>query len=141
MIIEGINECKIAAALCKDWDTPLVEPGIILINMGRYDEALVELESAVTKLPTVTPHLAMNRGYALMQIGKHEQALNDFEFVIKTKPNYAPALGYAAHCSFMIGDQKRGMKYAKEARKYGESRTYNDCRKGAYRNESLNTQK
>ena len=41
MINEGKNECKIAAALCEGWDTPLVEPGIILMNTGYYDEALV----------------------------------------------------------------------------------------------------
>jgi len=56
MINEGINECKIAAALCEEWDTPLVEPGIILANVGNYDEALVELENAATKLSTMTPH-------------------------------------------------------------------------------------
>ena len=133
MINEGINECKIAAALCKDWDTPLVEPGIILINVGRYDEALVELESAAKKLLTISPHLAINRGYALMQTRKYEQALNDFEFVIKIKPNYAPALDYAAYCAFMLDDHTKGIKYAKEARKYGEPRTYNDWRKGAYK--------
>ena len=49
-----------------DWDTPLVEPGITLINVGRYDEALAELGSATKKLPAITPHLAFNRGYALM---------------------------------------------------------------------------
>jgi tetratricopeptide (TPR) repeat protein len=140
MINEGINECKIAAALCKNWDTPLVEPGIILINAGYYDEALVELETAATKLPMITPHLAVNRGYVLMQAKRYEQALSDFEFVIKTRPNYAPALDYAAHCAFMIGDQVRGMKYAKEARKYGKPHTYNDWRKGAYKSKRRNTQ-
>lgn len=133
MINEGINECKIAAALCKDWDTPLVEPGIILMNAGYYDEALVELGTAANKLPTITPHLAMSRGYALMRLDKYEQALNDFEFVIASRPNYAPALDYAAHCAFMTRDHIRGMKYAKEARKYGEMQTYNDWRKGTYK--------
>jgi tetratricopeptide (TPR) repeat protein len=108
--------------------------------VGRYDEALVELESAAKKLPTITPHLAINRGYALMQTLKYEQALADFEFVIKIKPNYAPALDFAAHCAFMLNNRTKGIKYAKEARKYGEPRTYNDWRKGAYRNEILNTQ-
>lgn len=132
-IDEGINECKIAADLCKDWDTPLVEPGIILINIGCYDEALVELEIVAKKLPNMTPHLAVNRGCALMQTKKYKQALSDFEFVIRMKPNYALALDYAAHCAFMIKDRVKGMKYAKEARKYGEPRTFNDWRKGVYK--------
>lgn len=133
MINEGINECKIAAALCEGWDTPLVEPGIILINAGYYDEALVELDTAATKLPTITPHLAMNRGYTLMQLKRYEQALNDFEFVIVSRLDYAPALDYAAHCAFVTGDHVRGMKYAKEARKHGKMQTYNDWRKGVYK--------
>lgn len=140
MIKEGIDECKIAATLCKDWDTPLVEPGIILINVGRYDEALVELEAAAKRLPAITSHLAMNRGYALMQTKKYGQALTDFEFVIRIKPNYAFALDFAAHCAFMIEDQEKGMKYAKEARKYGEPRTYIDWRKGIYKGKRQSTQ-
>ena len=133
LVNEGINECKIAAALCRDWDTPLVEPGIILINIGRYDEALKELENAANKLPKMTPHLAMNRGYAFMQTNKLEQALVDFEFVIQLRPNYARALDCAAYCSFMTNDHVKGMKYAKEARKYGEPRTYDDWRRGVYK--------
>ncbi|MFA4835347.1 MAG: hypothetical protein WC749_04665 [Dehalococcoidia bacterium] len=132
MINEGISECKIAAALCKDWDTPLVEPGIILINTGSYDEALVELEAAASKLPAVTPHLALSRGYAMMQTQRYEQALSDFEFIIRSKPNYAIALDYAAHCAFMIGNQEKGREYAKEARKYGVPHTFNEWQKGAY---------
>lgn len=136
IINEGINECKIAAALCDGWDTPLVESGIILMNAGYHDEALVELESAADKLTTITPHLAMNRGYALMRLERYEQALIDFEFVIASRPNYAPALDNAAHCAFMTGDHIRGMKYAKEARKYGEPRAYNDWRKRTYKNKN-----
>ncbi len=139
MIDEGINECKIAATLCKDWDTPLVESGIILINIGRYDEALAELENAANKLPAMTPHLAMNRGYALMQTKRLGQALVDFEFVIQMRPNYALALDYAAHCAFMTNDQDKGMKNAKEARKYGEPHAYNDWRNGMYKNKRRNT--
>ncbi|MFC2018721.1 tetratricopeptide repeat protein [Chloroflexota bacterium] len=134
MINEGISECKIAAALCNDWDMPLVEPAIILINIGRYDEALVELDIAAKQLSNITPHLALNRGYALMQTNKFEQALDDFEFVISMRPNYALALVHAAHCAFMLHDHQKGIRYAKEARNYGEPRTYNDWRKGVYRN-------
>jgi len=32
----------------------------------------------------------------------------------------------------MLGDRVKGMKYAKEARKYGEPRSYNDWKKGAF---------
>jgi hypothetical protein len=133
LINEGINECKMAAVLCPGWDNPLVEPAIILINVRRYEEALKELEYAASKLPAVTPHLAMNRGYALMQLKKYELALQDFEFVISVRPNYALALDYAAHCALTIGDYLKGGNYAKEARKYGVMQAYEDWQKGKYR--------
>ena len=83
----------------------------ILINVGRYDEALSELENAVNKLPSITPHLAMSRGYAFMQLRKYEQALSDFEFIIKSRPDYASALDNAAYCAFMLSDREKGIKY------------------------------
>jgi len=137
MIDEGINECKISAALCEGWDMPLVEVGIILINAGHYDEALVEFENAANKLPELTPHLAMNRGYTLMQLKRYKQALADFEFVIAKKPDYSYALDYAAYCSFMLGNQVKGIKYAKEARKYGVMQSYNEWRNGVYKKQKL----
>ena len=69
-----------------------------------------------------------------MQLKMYERALADFEFVISLRPNYARALDYAAHCAFIFGDAQKGMRYAKEARKYGETQTYNEWRKGKYNN-------
>ena len=61
------------------------------------------------------------------------EAITAIQQVINIKPDYARALDYAAHCAFMFEDQIKGMKYAKEARKYGETQTYNDWRKGVYK--------
>ncbi len=133
MIDEGIIECKIASTLCEGWDMPLVEPGIILINAGYFDEALVELAEAHKKLPETTLHLALNRGHAFMCIKEYEKALRDFEFVINIKPDYALALDHAAYCAFMLQDQVKGRKYAKEARKFGSPQTYNEWRRGLYK--------
>lgn len=137
LINEGINECKIACTLRPNWDAPSVEPGIILTNVGSYDQALSELQLASSKLQKMTPHLAFALGYVLKCLQRHEEALIAFEIVIRAKPDYAIVLNYAAECALIIGDSKKGAEYAKKARKYGESNVYDDWQKGHYRNKGL----
>ena len=50
LIDEGILECKMSAELLPGWDNPAVEPAIILANVGKFNEALRELEDARGKL-------------------------------------------------------------------------------------------
>jgi tetratricopeptide (TPR) repeat protein len=133
LVAEGISECKIAAALREGWDAPLVEIGIILGNIGEYEKALVELDTAVMRLKKKTPHLAFCRGYNLMELGRNDDALKEFKAVIDTNPQYALALNYAAQCAFSVGDSEQGRKYAKEAFNLGEFETYNAWRKGKYK--------
>ena len=132
MIDEAITECKIAATLREEWDLPLVEPAVILSNTGYYEEALKELEWAESKLPAKTPHLSYGYGYVLMMLSRFSEALDEFKFVLAHRPDYAIALNDAAHCAFMLGDTKDGMRYAKEARKFGERQTYQAWRAGQY---------
>ena len=129
LIDEGIVECKIASGLLPDWDNPAVEPGIILINIGEYEEALQELMRAKEALQEETPHLMVNMGYALMMLSRHQEALAQFEDVIDVKPDYALALNHAARCAFAIGDKRKGIRYAKKARRFGEPAAYKEWRK------------
>ncbi|RAL69800.1 hypothetical protein C1G87_0908 [Dehalococcoides mccartyi] len=132
LMVEAIQECKIAAALCPGWDTPLVESGIILGNAGRYADALAELDMAANTMGAVTPHLANCRGYVLLQLKRCEEALRDFETVIQTRPDFGSALDDAAHCAFLIGDRLKAIRYAKMARKYGVSSSFSEWRRGSY---------
>lgn len=129
LIDEGILECKIAANLLPDWDNPAVEPGIILINIGEYEEALQELMRAKESLPEETPHLMVNMGYALMMLSKHQEALESFETALSASPNYAIALLHAANCAFALGDRRKGIRYAKKARRFGEPAAYKEWMK------------
>ena len=129
LIDEGITECKIAFGLLPDWDAPAVEPGIILANIEAYEEALGELRQAAERLPAATPHLQFATGYVLMMLERHQEALAQFESVIKARSDYALALLYAARCAFSLGDTRRGIRYAKAARRYGEPDEYNAWRK------------
>ena len=129
---EGIMECWIAAGLEPRWDAPAVEPGIILENIGDWDGALRELDTAEGKLPAVTPHLRYVKGYALMNAGRFEEALAEHLAVVEARPDFAKAWGYAAHCAFTLGNRKEGLRYAKTARSLGDGWVYDAWDKGAY---------
>ena len=129
---EGIIECHIASALIPSWDTPAVEPGIILINIGEFKEALRELAQAAKRLPAPTPHLQFSTGYALMSLKKFNDALEHFESVIEARDEYALAYLYAADCAFMLMDRRKGVRYAKTARRLGEPGAFLSWREGKY---------
>ena len=132
LIDEGITECKIAAGLLPEWDAPAVEPGIILINVGEYEKALEELHRAKEVLPDETPHLQINTGYALMKLSKHSEALEQFEKVIAVRPDYAMSYKFAAICAFSLGNKRKGLNYAKNARRLGEPGPYIAWKKGFF---------
>lgn len=132
LIDEGITECKIATELLPGWDTPAVEPGLILMNVGAYEEALEELVRARETLPVETPHLAFSMGYALMMLSRHAEALEHFVRVMEARPDYALASLYASHCAFMLGDNWAALRYAKAARGLGEPGAYLAWKRGTY---------
>ena len=132
MVDEGILECKIAAGLLPDWDNPAVECGIILANIGEYDDALHELELARMVLPEATPHLRYVTGYVLTMLERYPEALDHLESVIEVRPDFAPVYRYAARCAFELGDKTKGRRYAKAGRQLGEATEYMAWRDGAY---------
>lgn len=132
LVDEGILECRISAGLLPGWDGPAVEAGIMLINIGEYQEAIQELLRAERTLSQVTSHLSFAMGYALMMLSRYVEALDRFERLVAEQPNYALANLYAARCSFSIGDKTKGIRYAKTARCLGEPGEFNAWRRGAY---------
>ena len=124
LIDEGVTECRIAAGLLPGWDTPAVEPGIILANFGAFDEALAELERGREDLPEETPHFRFAKGYVLMEMSRYSEAREYFERVLVDRPEYALASLHAARCAFMLGDMWGGQGHAKTARRLGEPSAY-----------------
>ena len=132
LIDEGILECKIAAGLLPNWDAPVVEPGIILANIGDGHAALRELDQAESILPRMTPHLRFVKGYVLTTLERYSEALEYLKAVIEERPDHAPAYDSAAHCAFMSGDKTNGRRYAKVARLLGMPAEYNAWKDGLY---------
>ena len=90
-----------------------MEPGIILNNIGKYEEAIQELTIAEEAFGEATAHLSFAIGYALMMLKNHTEALERFERVVEEQPDYALANLYAARCSFALGEKARGIRYAR----------------------------
>ena len=132
LVNQGITECKIAAALLSNWDNPAVETGIMLANFGAFDEALHELNQVAEHLPVATPHIQFATGYVLMKLSRHAEALQQLESEIGARPDYASAHLHAAHCSFALGYQRKGISYAKTARRLGEPGEYIAWKSGKY---------
>ena len=132
LIDEGIFECKMSAELLPGWDNPAVEPGIILANIGEFEEALCELERAKESLCEATPHLRFVMGYVLMSLSRYTKALEQLEEVIAASPDHALAFLYAARCAFRLRDMTKGIRYAKTARRLGEPSEYNSWKRGEY---------
>ena len=132
LVNQGITECKIAAALRPNWDAPAVESGIILANIGEFEEALLELKKAEKGLQESTPHLRHTMGYVLMELSRFTKALAQFESVLDERPDYALAFLYAAKCAFALGDNVKGLRYANTARGLGEPDEYLAWKSGMY---------
>ena len=132
LIDEGILECRIAAGLQSDWDAPAVEPASILVNIGKSEAALRELEQAERNLPEPTPHLRFVKGYVLMTLDLYSEALVCLEAVIEERSDFAPAYDFAAHSAFQSGDKTKGLRYAKEARMRGIYTEHRAWGSGAY---------
>ena len=132
LVDEGIVECRISSLLKPDWDGPAVEPGIMLANIGAYEAAQSELRRAEENLAKPTPHLQFVKGYVLMELNQFEESLKLLENVLNVRHNYALALKFAARCAFHLGDRRKGLRYAKAARRHGEPSEYEAWKNGRY---------
>jgi tetratricopeptide (TPR) repeat protein len=131
----GLAECRIAVAIKPEWELPKVEIGIIFINADRYEEARTHLEAVYADAQVPTTHLKFNLATARWRCGQFAEGLALLEEVLSDEAygSYPNALDQAAHCAFMLGDDVRGRRYAKQANDLGRVDTYRRWQAGAYR--------
>ncbi len=134
----GLAECRIAVALKPEWELPQVEIGIILLNADRCEEARAHLEQVYAAAKSPSTHLKYNLGTARWRCGAFGEGLELIEEVLSDEGyvSYPYALDQAAHCAFMLGDDKRGRAWAKQAHDLGCSGTYRRWAAGGYRKTS-----
>ena len=137
LLRQAIHECEIAVQLPKgtgvEPDKPHVEPGIILYNIGRYQEAKVYLEKEAKKIGMV-PWLALKLGSSRYVLRDFKGALECFDVALKKYPDNAIATEKAGHCCFEIGETKKGGEYLKRAHQLGFSELYNFWKRGGFKN-------
>lgn len=65
--------------------------GLVLHELGRFDEALACYEKALALLPGYADALN-NRGNSLKALGKLEEAINSYELALSANPQFAEAV-------------------------------------------------
>lgn len=129
----GIAECWNAAGLEPNWELPLVEIGIILVNAGRVEEARAHMEDIYQRRSEPTWHLLYTLGETRERCDDYEAAVDAYEQGLAMNPSHAVMMDRAAHCAFTFGDKSTGSRFAKQAHTLGSSETYWKWRRGEYR--------
>ena len=86
---EAIAECKKAIEVDPEFGNPYNDIGAYLIELGRYDEAIPWLESAVAAQryePRHFPHFNLGRAYLAKEM--YTQARACFEKALGLEPRY-----------------------------------------------------
>jgi tetratricopeptide (TPR) repeat protein/transcriptional regulator with XRE-family HTH domain len=128
---EALIECRMACALEPGWSLPAVEVAIILLNAGRYDEALSSIELTANNYG-LDAHLANVHGRALLALEREREARPWFQKVLELNDQHAGAMQDLAHCLLTIGERAEGRKWAKAAAHAGAGAVLHDLNAGRY---------
>ena len=129
----GMRECWIADSLNPADELPRVEVGIILMNADRNPEACDHLERMARDRDDLSAHLSFNLGVARFRCGDYEGAQHALDWSLSLRGDYGPALDAAALSAFELGDNRRGQRFAKKARRHGSTEAFEKWRAGHYR--------
>lgn len=83
-----------------------VNLGVVLVNLGRFDEALAEYEAADKLLPN-DPRIALNIALAYQKSGQVKEAETRFEALHKNAPQDSRVTLLLADCSLQNGEDDR----------------------------------
>jgi Flp pilus assembly protein TadD len=81
--------------------------GVVLMDLGRYEDALGAFEKAVRLAPEF-PLAWNNLGIALGRMNRGKEALQAFERAVALNPNYVAAHTNRATAWMLLGDLQRG---------------------------------
>ena len=76
------------ADLDRDQTDAIVDRGVTYLAMGRYEDALAELDRAI-ELRTADAGTIALRGSTYLAMGRNDQALADFDRAIELGPHWA----------------------------------------------------
>jgi tetratricopeptide (TPR) repeat protein len=83
-----------------------VNLGVVLVHLGRFEEAIAEYEAAGKLLPG-DPRIALNLALAYQKSGRIEEAKQRFEALHAAVPQDAQVTMLLADCHLRTGDNRR----------------------------------
>jgi hypothetical protein len=131
----GLLELEIAAQLAPGWDRAHGEIAIVLLNLGRPEEAVRRLELARPLLREPSAWLLLHLASAHERLGDAPRAIEVFGEVIALEPEHGEALDHKAHLHFVLGDWREGDRLAKRAAHFGFT-DVRDARERGYYDET-----
>ena len=85
--------------------------GAVLINLRRYDDALVVLREASSELTYTSHHLVQgNIGLALLRKGNLEEAATALERAVTLQPNFCVGLAHLGEVRLLQSDHERALQ-------------------------------
>lgn len=103
----AIHECEIAAALEPEWGRPKNEIGVILSNMGRFEEAASAFAAATPFNEDWYQH-HLSRGQNLMWLGRYDEAIAFFDRSLELDPTDLRATEAKGLCLLANGKRQKG---------------------------------
>ncbi len=88
--------------------------GAILNRLGRYEEALASLDTAISEVPNLLT-AREEKGEALWQSGRRGEAVSVWTEVIGTNPNLPLAHSFLSGAATAMGDPAAAAKYEEKA--------------------------
>ncbi|OWK38223.1 serine/threonine-protein kinase [Fimbriiglobus ruber] len=111
---ESLRFFQAAAALQPDRAGLRHNLGVALGRLGRWDEAIVELEEARRLVPD-SAHYSTDIGRALNNIKRPNEAERHFRGVLESHPTYPPCLTGLAYSLFQQGRHEEAFKFYRQA--------------------------
>jgi len=129
---DGLEQLRKSCELKPEWDRPFVEIAIAYINWGQLDTAQFHLEKGPPAMREQSDfyQFILARIYRVQK--KFATALACSEAAFALNSNHGDAMDLAADCAFILGDRRKGERYAKEAKHRGAFRAYKRWQDGVY---------
>lgn len=110
-VIEVTTE---AIAVDPEYAWPYSLRGAAKSALGRYDEAMKDLDKSLELSPAFTPAY-VNRAILKIRTGRHAEAKADLALAIAHVPDNLTAIVYMAEALAMEGDIKQACRYVEKA--------------------------
>lgn len=108
--------------------------GVVLIELGEYDEAAEELRLSAANDMNTSPHLAWgNLGLAQLSAGRTEEAIQSLQQAISLQPRFCVGYERLGRAYFQAGELESAEEALIRATTADESCTNNPWLQGAYR--------